>query len=78
MSQLLIKNGHLLDPANKFNHQADLYIKNGLIAAIDTAPENFQAEQTIDAKGLTVIPGVVDLCARLREPGLEYKATIHS
>ena len=78
MSQLLIKNGHLLDPANKLNHQADLYIKNGLIAAIDAAPENFQAEQTIDAKGLTVIPGVIDLCARLREPGLEYKATIYS
>jgi len=78
MSQLLIKNGHLLDPANKLNHQADLYIKNGLIIAIDTAPENFQAEQTIDARGLTVIPGIVDLCARLREPGLEYKATIHS
>lgn len=78
MSQLLIKNGHLLDPANKLNHQADLYIENGHIAAIDTAPENFKADQTLNAQGLTVIPGIVDLCARLREPGLEYKATIHS
>ena len=78
MSQLLIKNGHLMDPSNKLNHQADLYIENGHIAAIDTKPENFTADQTIDATGLTVIPGIIDLCARLREPGLEHKATIHS
>ena len=78
MSQFLIKNGRLLDPAIKLDQQADLYIENGHIAAIDKAPDNFSAEQTIDAQGLTVIPGIVDLCARLREPGLEYKATIHT
>ena len=78
MNQLLVKNGHLLDPVNKLNHVADLYIENGQITAINTAPENFNAERTIDAKGLMVIPGIVDLCARLREPGQEYKATIHS
>ncbi len=78
MNRLLIKNGHLLDPANKLNQQADLYIENSHIIAIGNAPENFTADQTIDAEGLTVIPGVVDLCARLREPGQEYKATIHS
>jgi len=78
MSQLLIKNGHLLDPASNLNNQADIYIKSGQIVAIDAAPENFKAEQTIDAQGLMVIPGIVDLCARLREPGQEYKATIHS
>ncbi|MDH3343019.1 MAG: dihydroorotase [Gammaproteobacteria bacterium] len=78
MSQLLIKNGLLLDPASELNHKADLYIENGHIVAIDKAPENFSAEQTIDAQDLTVIPGIVDLCARLREPGLENKATIYS
>jgi len=78
MSRLLVKNGHLLDPANKLNQQADLYIEDGHIVAIGNAPENFTADQTIDAEGLTVIPGVVDLCARLREPGQEHKATIHS
>jgi len=78
MSQLLIKQGHLLDPANKLNRRADLYIENGNIVAIDTTPDNFNADQIIDAEGLMVIPGIVDLCARLREPGLEYKATIHS
>ena len=78
MSQLLIKNGHLIDPTNKLNHKANLYIDSGHIVAIDSAPENFNADQTLDATGLTVIPGIVDLCARLREPGQEYKATIKS
>lgn len=78
MSRLIIKKGHLLDPASQLNRQADLYIDNGKILTIGEAPENFSAEQTINADGLTVIPGVVDLCARLREPGQEYKATIHS
>ncbi|MDH5610929.1 MAG: dihydroorotase [Gammaproteobacteria bacterium] len=78
MSQLQITNGHLLDPVNKINRQANLYIENGHIAAIDVAPKNFKADQTIDAQGLTVIAGIVDLCARLREPGQEYKATIQS
>lgn len=78
MNRLLIKNGHLLDPASGLNARGDLYIENGCIAAINTAPENFSANQTIDAEGLTVIPGLVDLCARLREPGYEYKATIES
>lgn len=78
MSRLLIKNGHLIDPESNLNQQADLYIENGHIVAIGVAPENFKAEQTINANGLTVIPGIVDLCARLREPGQEYKATIHS
>lgn len=78
MNQLLVKNGHLLDPASKLSHVGDLYIENGQIAAIDTAPENFKIKQTIDAKGLMVIPGIVDLCAHLREPGQEHKATIHS
>ena len=78
MSQLLIKNGQLLDPANNLNQQADIFIKDGDIVAIGDAPEHFNADQTIDANGLTVIPGIVDLCARLREPGQEHKATIHS
>ncbi|MDH5710349.1 MAG: dihydroorotase [Gammaproteobacteria bacterium] len=78
MNRLVIKNGHLLDPSNQLNRQADLYIDNGRVVAIDHSPNGFIADQTIDAKGLTAIPGIVDLCARLREPGLEYKATIQS
>jgi dihydroorotase len=73
-----IKNGHLVDPANKVDGQNDLFIAAGKIAAVGKAPAGFKADQTIDAKGLVVAPGLVDLSARLREPGYEYKATLES
>ena len=78
MNRLLIKGGHLLDPATGLNRKGDVYIANGCIVSVDKAPDGFKTDQTIDAKNLTVSPGLVDLCARLREPGLEYKATIKS
>lgn len=78
MSQLLIKNGTLLDPANNLNQKSDLYISKGRIVSVDKKPAGFQASKTIDAKDLTVIPGIIDLSARLREPGQEHKATIKS
>jgi len=80
MSDLLIKNGHLIDPANNINQLADIYITNGKIAAIEPANtiSKTDGSETIDASNLTVIPGLVDCCARLREPGLEHKATIFS
>ena len=76
--KLHIKNGRVIDPASSTDTHADLYIDNGRIAAIGPAPANFQADQTIDATGLVVAPGLVDLSARLREPGYEYKATLES
>jgi dihydroorotase len=75
---LVLLNGRLLDPATGGDKVANLYIENGRIAAIGTAPKNYQAEVTVDATGLIVCPGLVDLCARLREPGYEFKATIRS
>lgn len=80
MSDLLIKNGQLIDPANNINQPADIYIINGKIAAIESAATISASNNipTIDASNLIVIPGLVDCCARLREPGLEYKATIYS
>ena len=75
----LIKNGHLIDPGNDISKKTDIYISNeGFIQAIGKAPENFKADSTIDARGKLVCPGLVDLRARPREPGLEYKATIES
>ena len=76
--KLHIKNGRLIDPANKIDAQRDLYLADGKVAAIGAAPAGFQADQTIDAAGLVVVPGLVDLSARLREPGYEYKATLES
>jgi len=73
-----IKGGRLIDPANALEGQHDLYLADGQVAAIDTAPDGFSADQVIDATDQIVIPGLVDLNARLREPGQEHKATIAS
>ena len=75
---LHIKNGRVIDPKNGVDAVQDVFISEGKIAALGTAPAGFQAEQTIDASGLIVAPGLVDLSARLREPGFEYKATLES
>lgn len=76
--KLHIKNGHLVDPANGIDGVKDIYIVGGKIAGISVAPPAFVADRTIDATGLIVAPGFVDLSARLREPGYEYKATLES
>lgn len=76
--KLHIKNGRLIDPANNIDAQQDLFIDAGRVAAVGAAPAGFAADRTIDAAGLVVAPGLVDLSARLREPGYEYKATLES
>ena len=73
-----IKNGHLIDPKNKIDAKQDVYIAAGKIVGIGQVPTGFIANQTIDATGLIVAPGFVDLSARLREPGSEHKATLTS
>jgi len=77
--RLLIQGGHLVDPANLVDAEKDLYIDDeGFVVGVGKAPEGFKPERILDAKGRIVCPGLVDLRARLREPGLEYKATIES
>jgi len=76
--RLKISNGRIIDPANNIDQTGDLFIDEGLIVGIDKSPKGFKAEQEIDATDQIVCPGLVDLCARLREPGEEYKATIAS
>jgi dihydroorotase len=73
-----IKDGHVIDPKNNVDAKQDVYIVAGKIAGIGEAPKDFSADQTINAKGLIITPGFVDLSARLREPGDEYKATLES
>lgn len=73
-----IRNGRLVDPAHKVDALRDLFIADGRVAAVGAAPGAFTADQTIDASGLVVCPGLVDLAAHLREPGQEHKATITS
>ena len=76
--RIVIKNGRVVDPANKIDTVTNIYIVNGQIAAVGNAPAGFSADQEIDATGKLVCPGLVDLSARLREPGYEHKATIAS
>lgn len=78
MSRLLVAQGLMLDPVTQSVKTSDLYIADGRIIAIDHRPDGFEADQTIDASGLIISPGIVDLCARLREPGFEFKADIDS
>ena len=73
-----ISGGQVIDPANSVNAVQDVFISNGKIVALQTPPSNFEADRSIAAEGLIVCPGLVDICARLREPGLEHKATISS
>ena len=73
-----IKNGRLVDPKHGIDAPRDLFIAAGKVVGLGSAPGDFRADRTIDASGLVVAPGLVDLAARLREPGLEYKATLES
>ncbi len=73
-----IKSGRLIDPKSNTDARTDVYIAAGKVAALGKAPPGFKAERVIDAAGLVVCPGLIDLSARLREPGFEYKATLES
>ena len=78
---LHIKNGHLIDPANGIDALQDVFIEDGCVLAVlppGSCPPGFVAARTLDCTGLIVAPGFVDLSARLREPGYEYKATLES
>jgi dihydroorotase len=71
--RLHIRNGRVVDPASGHDKIGDVYVADGRIS------ESFShADRVIDAKGLVVAPGFIDLSARLREPGQEYKATLES
>jgi dihydroorotase len=75
---ILIQGGRVLDPACGTDTLADVAIAAGKILAIGKAPEGFQAQQTIDAKGCIVVPGLVDLAVRLKEPGHEHEGMLDS
>lgn len=78
MSSISIINGHLVDPANTIDQQLDIHIENKQVIALGPAPEGFLADQVIDASDQLVFPGIIDMSARLREPGEEHKATIET
>ena len=79
MSAMIIRNGRVIDPANKRDEVGDVYISDGKIVASKSEIRNPKSEiDEIDAKGLIVAPGLIDLHVHLREPGFSHKETIES
>ncbi len=75
---IYIKNGRLIDPRHQVDMKADLYIAEGKVVAIGDNAGSFDAAQIIDASGLVVCPGFVDLSVGIPEPGYEQKGTVAS
>src|SRR5260221_5295838 len=73
MENVVIKNGRVIDPANQRDEVVDLAVVDGKIAT--SAPKD---AEVVDAKGLIVAPGLIDIHVHLREPGLSHKETIAS
>ncbi len=76
-ASLLIKGGHLIDPASKINSPMDILLRDGRVAEV-ALPNKIRAaaDEKFDARGLIVAPGFIDLHVHLREPGQSYKETI--
>jgi dihydroorotase len=76
--KILIKNGRIIDPASNHDAVGDLAIAAGRIVGLGRVSPEFEADRVIDAGGLIVAPGLVDLAARLREPGHEHEGMLES
>src|SRR5436309_7866064 len=78
MSATIIRNGRVIDPANKRNEVADLFIVDGKIADVSQLSTLKSQPNEIDASNLIVCPGLIDIHVHLREPGFGHKETIAS
>ena len=76
MSRLLIRNGRVVDPSQDIDQGMDLLLEDGVVAELAQHIEADAGTEVLDANGLVVAPGFIDLHAHLREPGFEYKETI--
>ncbi|WP_341906663.1 dihydroorotase [Polaromonas sp. YR568] len=76
--KILIKNGRIMDPASGLDAIGDIAVAAGRIVSIQSIPSDFTPNRTIDAKGCVVAPGLIDLAARLREPGHEHEGMLES
>jgi len=79
MSATIIRSGRIIDPVNKRDEVADLYVADGKIVASKSEIRSSESEiEEIDAGGLIVAPGLIDMHVHLREPGFSHKETIES
>ena len=74
----LIRNGRIIDPANDRDEIADLLIADGRVAEQSLGKKRGEKIETIDATGLIVSPGLIDIHVHFREPGFGWKETIES
>ncbi|PZQ73512.1 MAG: dihydroorotase, partial [Variovorax paradoxus] len=75
---ILIINGRVIDPASGFDEKVPVALADGTVEAIKNIASDFRPDRTIDASGCLVLPGLVDLAARLREPGYEHEGMLES
>ncbi len=78
MSAILIRGGRVIDPASKLDAVRDVLVKDGLVAEVGDKLSAPDGVEVIDANGLWVVPGLIDLHVHLREPGGTSKETIFS
>ena len=76
--KILIKNGRVIDPASGFDAVCDVEIAGECVVSIGQSATEFIADKVIDASGLIVAPGLIDLSARLKEPGYEHEGMLQS
>ena len=78
LTNILIKGGRVIDPASGFDEIVDVALANGTVLAIKNIATDFRPDQIMDATGCIVMPGLVDLAVRLREPGHEHEGMLES
>lgn len=76
--KILIQNGRVIDPASGLDQTGDIALAAGRVIAVQRVPRDFTPNRVIDATGCIVLPGLVDLAARLREPGHEHEGMLES
>lgn len=75
---LLLKDGRLIDPATGRDGRWDVLISDGKVVSVEQEISPSDGDQVLDVSGCYVVPGLIDLHVHLREPGFEYKETIHT
>lgn len=78
--KLLIKNGRVIDPANRLDGRYDILVEKGIIKSVEKEGKlgGQEGAKIIDARGMVVAPGFIDMHVHFREPGFEYKETIQT
>ncbi|MEO6872599.1 MAG: dihydroorotase [Chthoniobacterales bacterium] len=76
--QVLFRNGRIIDPANERDEIADLFVADGVIADASAMRDSESAIEEVDASGLVISPGLIDIHVHFREPGFGWKETIES